>query len=205
MAASALAGGIGTATAADVAPYYRAPPVVVPLLQLERLLCRRKRRRRVVEQRRAVEPASGVGRIRNFSRSPAIPAAPRPSAASRPATIGNSPPPGSSASKATGPGPRPAAASMQPWVNNPGGGASARLVHQHEFDAGLGVVASRPARLPRDAEPDGLRHGGRRLGQDRLHREQQQRKGGGPHTPTRRPSHSPTPRAVGWRAAASNG
>jgi outer membrane immunogenic protein len=30
MAASALAGGIGTATAADVAPYYRAPPVVVP-------------------------------------------------------------------------------------------------------------------------------------------------------------------------------
>jgi hypothetical protein len=30
MAAPALAGGIGTATAADVAPYYRAPPVVVP-------------------------------------------------------------------------------------------------------------------------------------------------------------------------------
>ena len=30
MAASAIAGGIGTATAADVAPYYRAPPVVVP-------------------------------------------------------------------------------------------------------------------------------------------------------------------------------
>src|SRR6516225_1019049 len=28
MAASAIAGGIGTATAADVAPYYRAPPVV---------------------------------------------------------------------------------------------------------------------------------------------------------------------------------
>src|SRR6516165_7948300 len=30
MAASAIAGGIGMATAADVAPYYRAPPVVVP-------------------------------------------------------------------------------------------------------------------------------------------------------------------------------
>ena len=30
VAASALAGGIGAATAADVAPYYRAPPVVVP-------------------------------------------------------------------------------------------------------------------------------------------------------------------------------
>jgi hypothetical protein len=29
-AAPALAGGIGTATAADVAPYYRAPPVLVP-------------------------------------------------------------------------------------------------------------------------------------------------------------------------------
>jgi outer membrane immunogenic protein len=30
VAASALAGGIGTATAADAAPYYRAPPAVVP-------------------------------------------------------------------------------------------------------------------------------------------------------------------------------
>jgi outer membrane immunogenic protein len=30
-AATALAGGIGTATAADVAPYYRAPPVVAPV------------------------------------------------------------------------------------------------------------------------------------------------------------------------------
>jgi outer membrane immunogenic protein len=30
MAAPALAGGIGTAPAGDVAPYYRAPPVLVP-------------------------------------------------------------------------------------------------------------------------------------------------------------------------------
>jgi hypothetical protein len=46
------------------------------------------------------------------------------------------------------------------------------LRHQHELDAGLGIVDSCPRGLPRHANPDGLWHGRGSLGEDRLRRKQ---------------------------------
>ena len=199
--ASAAAVAGGTALAADVAPYYRAPPVavVVPYTWTgfyaganvggawtDTNGCGRRFR---------IRPPSAPSRL------PATPAALRRSAACRPATIGRLRLPGSSASKATGRGRSTGSSVTAPWIVNPGGGAFSRFFHHHELDARLGELAACTARLSRDAKSHALRHRGRRPGQDRLRRKQQRRSG----SLRQRAPRSPARKAAGSRAAAWSG